>query len=141
MPAWSECLFRPSRYKIIRGGRGSGKSWAIARALVLKAAARKLRILCTRELQLSIAESCHELLSAQIRKMGLGHKFEVLTQNIRARNGGEFLFIGVGSNPEKVMSMEAVDIAWCEQAERMSERSWEILVPTVREPGSEIWAT
>lgn len=140
-PAWSECLFRPMRYKIIRGGRGSGKSYAAARALVLLAAARKLRILCARELQLSIAESCHELLSSQIRKMGLAHKFEILTQSIRGTNGSEFLFIGVGSNPEKVMSMEGVDIAWCEQAERMSERSWEILVPTVREPGSEIWAT
>lgn len=141
MPGWSSCLFRPARYKIIRGGRGSGKSWAVARALVLKAAARKLRILCTRELQLSISESCHELLSSQIRRMGLAHRFEILTQSIRGVNGSEFLFIGVGSNPEKVMSMEGINIAWCEQAERMSERSWEILTPTVREPGSELWAT
>jgi phage terminase large subunit len=140
-PAWSECLFRPSRYKIIRGGRGSGKSWAVARALNLLAAERKLRILCTREFQLSIAESCHELLSSQIGKMGLGHKFEILTQSIRGANGSEFLFVGVGTNPEKVMSMEGVDIVWCEQGERMSERSWQILIPTIRQPGSEIWVT
>jgi phage terminase large subunit len=140
-PAWAECLFRPMRYKIIRGGRGSAKSHSVARALVLKAAERKLRILCTREFQNSITESCLELLSSQIRKMGLRHKFEILAQSIRGANGSEFLFIGVGSNPEKVMSAEGIDIVWCEQAERMSERSWEILVPTVREPGSEIWAT
>src|ERR1035441_8747124 len=73
-PGWAECLFRPSRYKVIPGGRGSGKSWAVARALLLKAAERKLRILCTREFQNSISESCHELLSSQIRAMGLAHK-------------------------------------------------------------------
>jgi len=140
-PQWAECLFRPARYKIVRGGRGSGKSWAVARALILLAASRKLRILCTRELQLSIAESCHELLSSQIQRMGLSHRFEVLTQSIRGTNGSEFLFVGVGSNPEKVMSMEAVDIVWCEQGERLSERSWSILIPTIREAGSEIWCS
>lgn len=140
-PAWSSCLFRPARYKIVYGGRGSGKSWAVARALILLASERKLRILCTREFQLSIQESCHELLSSQITKMGLGHKFEVLAQTIRVKNGSEFLFVGVGTNPEKVMSMEGVDIVWCEQGERMSECSWQILVPTIREPGSEIWCT
>ena len=57
-PPWAECLFRRARYKAIRGGRGSGKSWAVARALILRAAQRKLRILCTREFQNSISESC-----------------------------------------------------------------------------------
>lgn len=140
-PAWAECLFRPARYKVIRGGRGSGKSHSAARALILLAAERKLRILCTREFQNSISESCHELLTSQIRKMGLAHKFTIQQQSIVSTAGSEFIFIGVGSNPEKIMSAEGIDIVWCEQAERMSERSWEILVPTVREPGSEIWAT
>jgi phage terminase large subunit len=129
------------RYKIIRGGRGSGKSWAVARALVLKAAERKRRILCTREFQNSIGESVHELLSSQIRAMHMGHRFEIQQQAIRGLNGSEIFFCGLGSAPEKVMSMEAIDIAWVEQAERLSERSWQILIPTVRRPGSEIWAT
>jgi phage terminase large subunit len=140
-PPWAECLFRPKRYKAIRGGRGSSKSWSVGRALALKASRRPLRILCTREFQNSISESCLELLGSQIKAMGLAHKFEVLTQGIRGVNGSEFIFVGVGSNPEKVMSMEGIDIAWCEQAERMSARSWEILIPTVRRPGSEIWVT
>lgn len=140
-PTWAECLFRPKRNKVIRGGRGSGKSWAVARALSLKAAGRKLRILCTREFQNSITESCHELLSSQIRAMGLAHKYEIQQQGVYGTNGSEFIFVGTGSNPEKVMSMEGVDIAWCEQAERMSARSWEILIPTVRKAGSEIWVT
>ena len=140
-PAWAECLFRPSRYKVIPGGRGSGKSWAVARALVLKAAERKLRILCTREFQNSISESCHELLQSQIRAMGLAHKYEIQQQGIYGRNGSEFMFIGTGTSPEKIMSMEGVDLCWIEQAERVSERSFEILLPTIRQSGSEIWAT
>ena len=140
-PAWAECLFRPSRYKIPHGGRGSGKSWAVARALILKAAERKLRILCTREFQNSISESCHELLQSQIRAMGLAHKYEIQQQGIYGSNGSEFLFVGTGTSPEKIMSMEGVDICWIEQAERVSERSFEILLPTIRQPGSEIWAT
>ncbi|MGA7444249.1 MAG: PBSX family phage terminase large subunit [Candidatus Sulfotelmatobacter sp.] len=140
-PPWAECLFRRARYKIIYGGRGSGKSWAVARALILKAAKRKLRILCTREFQNSISESCHELLSSQIRAMGLAHKFTIQQQGIFGANGSEFLFIGTGTSPEKIMSMEGIDICWIEQAERVSERSFEILLPTVRQPGSEIIAT
>jgi phage terminase large subunit len=140
-PAWAECLFRPSRYKIIRGGRGSGKSWAVARALILKAAKSKLRILCTREFQNSIQESCHELLTSQIQAMGLAHRYQIQQQGIYGVNGSEFLFIGTGSSPEKIMSAEGIDIVWVEQAERVSERSFEILLPTIRQPGSEILAT
>ena len=73
--------------------------------------------------------------------MGLAHKFTIQQQGIFGANGSEFLFVGTGSNPEKVMSMEGIDVAWCEQGERMSARSWEILIPTVRQPGSEIWVT
>ena len=113
----------------------------MARALILKAAKRKLRILCTREFQNSISESCHELLSSQIRAMGLAHKFTIQQQGIFGANGSEFLFIGTGTSPEKIMRMEGIDICWIEQAERVSERSFEILLPTVRQPGSEIIAT
>jgi phage terminase large subunit len=140
-PEWAECLFRPARYKIVNGGRGSGKSWAVARALILQASERKLRILCTREFQNSISESCHELLSSQIRAMELAHKFTIQQQGIYGTNGSEFIFVGTGTSPEKIMSMEGVDVCWIEQAERVSERSFEILLPTIRQPGSEIWAT
>jgi len=140
-PAWAECLFRPARYKIAHGGRGSGKSWAVARALALLATERRKRILCTREFQNSISESCHELLSSQIRAMGLGHKYEIQQQGIFGSNGSEFLFVGTGTSPEKIMSMEGVDICWVEQAERVSERSFEILLPTIRQPKSEVWCT
>ena len=141
-PEWAECLFRPARYKIIHGGRGSGKSWAVARALILLAASRKLRMLCTREFQeqhqrvvprIAFQSDPRHGTCTQVHDSAAGHL-------LRERQH-EFLFVGAGNSPEKIMSMEGVDICWVEQAERLSERSFEILLPTVRQPGSEVWCT
>lgn len=140
-PPVAASLFRKSRYKCMYGGRGSSKSWSAARALILLAAESKVRVLCTREFQNSIAESVHKLLSDQIRAMKMQHKFEIQQQAITGANGSEFIFLGIASNTEKLKSCEGIDIAWCEEAEHISERSWEILIPTIRQPGSEIWVT
>ena len=70
-PDWAESLFTPSRFKVYYGGRGGGKSWAVARALLIQAAQEPLRVLCTREVQKSIKDSVHRLLSDQIEAMGL----------------------------------------------------------------------
>ena len=82
-PEKLRCLFQPSRYKFIRGGRGSGKSWGIARALLIQGAGKKLRILCTREVQKSIKQSVHQLLTDQINALGLADFYEVLATEIR----------------------------------------------------------
>jgi phage terminase large subunit len=134
-------LFRPARYKVGYGGRGSAKSWSFARALILSSASRKERILCGREIQNSIKESVHKLLSDQIEAMGLGDRFSILESEIRGKNGSEFIFAGLRSNPHKIKSTEGVDKAWIEEAEKVSERSWELLIPTIRKPGSEIWVS
>lgn len=139
-PAKLEFLFRPTRYKVAHGGRGSGKSWSYARALLLQAAAKPMRILCTREVQKSIKDSVHKLLSDQIEALGLGSFYEILDTEIRGRNGSEFLFAGLASHTvESIKSYEGVDVCWCEEAQKISERSWNILTPTIRKPGSEIW--
>jgi phage terminase large subunit len=134
-------LFRPARYKVPYGGRGSGKSWGAGRALLLQATQRPLRILCARELQLSIKDSVHKLLSDQIDSMRLTPWFEVQQQAIYGKNGSEFIFSGIRSNPTKIKSTEGVDICWVEEAEKVSDKSWEVLIPTIRKPGSEIWVT
>jgi phage terminase large subunit len=134
-------LFRPSRYKVAYGGRGSGKSWGFARALLIMAMQRPLRILCARELQMSIQESVHRLLADQIDAMGLQAWYEVQQATIHGRNGSQFIFSGIRSNPTKIKSTEAIDICWIEEAEKVSERSWEVLIPTIRKPGSEIWVS
>jgi phage terminase large subunit len=141
-PDWAEFLFQPYRTKVAHGGRGSGKSWAFARALLVMAAAEPLRILCTREIQKSIKESVYRLLTDQIQDMGMGHMFEVLETEIRGANGSRFFFSGLASHTvESVKSYESVDVVWVEEAQTVSKKSWDILIPTIRKPGSEIWIT
>jgi phage terminase large subunit len=140
-PTGYEFLFEPRRYKVAHGGRGSTKSWSFARALILQAYEKKLRVLCARELQTSISESVHRLLSDQIGLMGLGQWFEIQQQGIYGRNGSEFFFYGIRNNITKVKSAEGIDICWCEEAEKISDNSWQVLIPTVRKANSEIWIT
>lgn len=134
-----EPLFKPKRYKVFYGGRGGLKSWSFAQALQIIAANKSTRILCTRELQGSIRESVHKLLSDTIERIGLGQFYEVGMQTITAPNGSGFIFEGLKNNTTKIKSMEGIDIVWCEEAEAITEYSWDLLIPTIRKPGSEIW--
>jgi phage terminase large subunit len=135
-------LFKPARYKVLYGGRGSGKSWSVARALVALAAAKPIRVLCARETQKSIQESVHRLLKDQIGLLGLEDKFEVQETRILGRNGSDFQFAGIRQQGvANLKSFEGVDVCWVEEAQVVSKRSWDVLIPTIRKPGSEIWIT
>lgn len=139
LPDVFECLFRPSRYKVLWGGRGGAKSWSIARVLVLLAAARPLRILCAREFQSSIADSVHRLLTDQIWDLGLQGYFNVTQTSITSAAGAQFLFKGLQKSIQEIKSTEGIDICWVEEAQSVSNNSWDILIPTVRKERSEIW--
>ena len=141
-PKKLQFLFKPARYKVARGGRGSGKSWSFARALILRCAQQQTRVLCTREVQKSIQQSVHQLLSDQIEALGLSSMFEVLQTEIKGPHGSCFYFSGLSDvTATTLKSFEGVDICWCEEAQAISERSWKILTPTIRKEGSEIWVT
>jgi len=130
------------RYYIAHGGRDSAKSWTFGRALILLAIYDPLRILCVREIQRTIADSVHKLLADQIAALNAGSYFQVQDASITGRNKAEFLFAGLrGIDAAKIKSFEGVDIAWAEEAHAIIKRSWEILIPTIRAPESEIWAT
>jgi phage terminase large subunit len=137
-----EFLFEPHRYKVAYGGRGSGKSWGFARALLALGASKTLRILCAREVQKSIKDSVHTLLNDQIQSMGLGAFYEVLEAEIRGQNGTQIRFAGLATNTvESIKSFEGCDIVWVEEAQTVSKRSWDILIPTIRKENSEIWVS
>jgi phage terminase large subunit len=140
LPLWGEGLFQPARYKVVYGGRGKGASWTFARALLVKAAAEPLRVGCFREFQKSIKDSVHRLLVDQIALLGLPG-YEITDREIRHATGSLFLFEGLRHNVTKIKSLEGIDVAWVEEAERVSEKSWNVLIPTIRRPGSEIWVT
>jgi phage terminase large subunit len=142
LPRKLEPLRHPKRYKIIRGGRGSAKSWSVARQLLIDAAEKPLRILCAREIQNTIAESVHRLLSDQIASMGLSDFYRIQDKVITGRNGSEFVFQGIrGLDVVKIKSFEGVDRVWVEEAQVVTKKSWDILEPTIRKPGSEVWLT
>lgn len=131
---------QPYRFKILYGGRGGGKSETVARFLLADGIGKQLRILCTRELQTSIADSVHKLLSDIIRADEyLSEHYEVLQTVIRGKNGTEFLFKGLKHNITEIKGISGIDRVWAEEAENISDRSWELLIPSIRKKGSEIW--
>lgn len=133
-------LFTKARYKVAYGGRGSAKSWSIARALLILGASAPIRILCAREIQKSIKQSVHTLLSDQINDLGLSTFYDIYETEIRGKNGTGISFTGLSSHTvDTLKSFEGVDICWCEEAQTISKRSWDILIPTIRKPDSEIW--
>ena len=134
-------LSEKARYKIAYGGRGSGKSWAAARCLIVLAMQSKIRVLCTRQLQTSIANSVHKLLSDSIQELGLSDNFEITRDQIRCKNGSEFFFKGIQNNINEIKSIEGINYCWVEEAQSVSENSWEVLIPTIRKENSEIWVT
>ncbi|MBN9359817.1 MAG: PBSX family phage terminase large subunit [Herbaspirillum huttiense] len=132
-------LFKPKRYKVFHGGRGGAKSWEIARALILIASSRKVRVLCAREVQNTIKDSVLKLLRDQIDKLGLAPWFHITDTSIRSSVGSEFIFKGLRTDPNGVKSTEGIDICWVEEAQTVSADSWDVLTPTIRQEGSEIW--
>lgn len=135
-------LYDPMRYKVARGGRGSGKSWEFARALLKMGAKRPLRVLCTREVQKSIKDSVHKLLSDQIAKLKLSGHYLIQNNEIRGLNGTLFIFAGLSDQTaESIKSYEGIDVVWVEEAQAVTKRSWDILIPTIRKDGSEIWVS
>ena len=139
IPKPYEPLFKPKRYKIFYGGRYSGKSYNIALALLSLGLQSKQRILCAREIQSSIGDSVHKLLSDLNTEYGFG--YEVTNNSLKHHNGSEFLFTGLARDVTKVKSMQGVTICWVEEAENISKKSWDILIPTIREHGAEIWVS
>lgn len=132
-------MSRPSRYKVLDGGRGSAKSYSFANVLIARAVTEKLRILCTRETQNSIKDSVHRLISDRINDTGLSELFIIRNEMIESKTGSQFFFKGLHHNISEIKSMEGINIVWVEEAEKVSEESWRTLTPTIREPHSEIW--
>lgn len=119
-------------FYVYHGGRGGGKSWEIADFLLIEGARRKHRILCCREVQKSIKQSVHQLLSDRIVALGLSSFYQVLDTEIRGSNGTEFFFAGLLSHTvESVKSFEGATITWIEEAQTVSAFSLSILIPTV----------
>ena len=144
--SWSEDLYRrhgelDARYVLIDGGRGSSKTFEISQALIIKGHLDPLRICVAREHLKSIQESAKIELEDRSKHMGLigANAYTFLENKVDHANGTHFFFISLSKlSEEDIKGLSLVDIVWVEEAHTMSARSWELLRPTIRKPGSQI---
>ena len=134
-------LVQPARYKGAYGGRGSGKSHFFGAFAVLKmASVEGFRIVCVREVQNSIKDSVKQLIEDKIKELGLAGFFTITDQEIRGRNGSLAIFRGLQNHTAaSIKSLEGFDVAWVEEAQTISQASLDLLTPTIRKAGSELW--
>jgi phage terminase large subunit len=125
----------------LHGGRGSAKSYTIARALLIIGSQRRIRVLFGREFQNSMNESVIKLLEEQANEIGLGEFYDVSRDSITGLNGSYFMFKGVRNNVQSIKSMVGITHLWLEEADTVSRFSWDVLIPTIREENSEIWVS
>lgn len=140
-PSWFEPYFKPHRHKVAYGGRGSSKSRSFGAALCIFPQMGHERILCTREFQTSIKESVKRLLEDEIERRGY-QGFKIYRSEIAyPATDSLIMFAGLKTNPESIKSMEGVTKVWVEEAQTISQESIDLLIPTIRAEGSEIWWT
>lgn len=134
-------LLKPARYKGAHGGRGSGKSHFFAEMLVERCILQPgTRAACVREVQKSLKNSVKLLVEDKIRALGVSSMFEVLEAEIKTPGGGVIIFQGMQNHTaDSIKSLEGFDIAWVEEAQSLSQRSLDLLRPTIRKAGSELW--
>lgn len=142
-PEAFEDFLLPSRYKGAWGGRGSGKSHFFAELVVERCINFPgTRIVCIREVQKDLTQSVKLLIEDKIKKFGVGHYFRILNNQIETPGGGLIIFQGMQNHTaESIKSLEGFDIAWVEEAQSLSQRSLDLLRPTIRKEKSELWFT
>lgn len=140
LPRWARDFLRPARYKAAYGGRGSAKSHTFATLWLLRALSRGTRAVMIREVQNTIRDSVRQLLCDKISAHGLDHLFDIQRDEIRGPHDTLAIFRGMQSyNAENIKSLEDFDLAWVEEAQTLSQRSLDLLRPTIRSEASELW--
>jgi phage terminase large subunit len=133
-------LLKPARYKGAHGGRGSGKSHFFSELWLMENVRMRMDVACLREHQKSLQFSVKKLLESKIERNNAGAYFDVQDKRILSKRGGVTIFDGMQSHTaDSIKSLEDFDRAWFEEAHRASQRSLDILRPTIRKPGSELW--
>jgi phage terminase large subunit len=143
-PRWAVPLLSPARYKGAHGGRGSGKSHFFAEMLVEAHVMDPNRsTVCVREVQKSLGQSVKRLIEAKIASLGVSSLFDVQEAAIKSKGGsGRIIFQGMQNHTaDSIKSLEGYDCAWVEEAHSLSQKSLDLLRPTIRKPKSEIWFT
>lgn len=132
--------FRKARHRVLYGGRASSKSYEFAGMAANLGQQYRTRFLCVRRYQNKIKESVYTLIKGQIERFDMPG-FRVLASSIEHSNGSEFVFYGIERNTDEIKSFEGADILWIEEAHNLTKEQWEVLEPTIRKDGSEVWVS
>lgn len=133
-------FLKAARYKGAHGGRGSGKSWFFAGAVVEACVLKQTRAVCIREVQGTLKDSAKQLITDIIALHKLGDQFRILDSEVRGPHDSLIIFKGMQNyNAANIKSLEGYDIAWVEEAQDLSQDSLRMLRPTIRKEGSELW--
>lgn len=139
-PRWALPFLQPVRYKGAKGGRGSGKSHFFAEQVVDKSISERCDIICIREKQKSLKFSAKKLIESKIRELGVLHLFDIQDKIIKNIYGNIIIFEGMANHTaDSIKSLDGFKYAWVEEAQSLSQRSIDLLTPTIRMPDSEIW--
>lgn len=139
-PALKEFWTAPARNRVLYGGRASSKTWDAAGFATYLSQSCKIRVLCVRQFQNKISESVYTNLKIQIERFALSKKFKIIDNLITCTTtGSEFLFYGLWRQIDEIKGVEGIDILWIEEAHALTKEQWEILEPTIRKAGSQVW--
>lgn len=140
-PEVFEPLLAPARYKGAWGGRASAKSHFFAGLWLEESVASRLDFVCLREVQKSLDYSVRKLLISKINQHNAGAYFDVYDKRIVSKHGGTTIFQGMQDHTaDSIKSLEGFDRAWIEEGQNLGQVSLDLLRPTIRKPGSQIWA-
>jgi len=139
-PNLSDFWTDPRPYKLLKGGRFSSKTQDAAGFAVYLAGNFSVRFLCLRQFQSRISHSVYTILVAKITEIGWRDEFDIGVSTIRHKStGSEFLFYGIARNIEEIKGTEGIDICWIEEGEGLTEAQWQVIDPTIRKEGSQVW--
>ncbi|MNJ07198.1 Phage terminase large subunit [compost metagenome] len=139
-PKLRKVWFRPARIKIVHGGRASSKSYDFATALSFLGSQMQLKIVVARQFQNSISQSCKSLIESRIEAMELSDRYDFQrTTTVDLETGTQYLYYGIARNLQEIKSLDGVDILVIEEAGKLTKEQWEVIEPTIRKQGSEIW--
>lgn len=129
------------RYLAFYGGRGSAKSVHAGMACLVRARRQPIKILCARQFQNSMKDSVLSLLDGLITQYELNNFFKVTNTGVQGSNGSEFICAGLHNNLNSIRSMTGIGLCWIEEAQALTEKAYEVLIPTIRAPGSQFILT
>lgn len=128
------------RFCIAWGGRGSGKTYAIAALLLSLACQKKIVVVCSRSIKGSIADSVHAVLKLRIDEFGLTKYFKITREKITCLvTGSEFIFKGLLTNVDNLKGIPVINYIWIEEADSLTRHAWETLKPSTRADNSQIF--